>query len=145
MMIMARDRSYAELRSAIEGKRAAIWTCGTCARSCWEFGGIESADRLAAALRKDGIDVTDVRSVSAGCIVPKLIGNAGFGNGSDVIVSLTCSIGAECAERVFGKPVINPAVTYGSGFLDSEGPVTVSGGTHIPLSEKTSPDDAPFV
>ncbi|MDR2698729.1 MAG: hypothetical protein LBB30_03515 [Candidatus Methanoplasma sp.] len=117
--MVARDRPYSELRDGLRGKKVAIWTCNTCARLCFDIGGSESAERLASALRKDGIEVLGVLHTAASCLEKKvrekydeeIIG------GADVILSLTCNIGALCAERAFGKEVLNPIATVGVGFV----------------------------
>lgn len=119
MLMVARDRPYSELKDSLKGKRVAIWTCNTCARLCFDIGGTESAERLASALRNDGIDVLGVLHTPASCLEKKVrekydgeqIGKA------DAVVSLTCNIGALCAERAFGKDVINPVATVGCGFV----------------------------
>lgn len=119
MLMIARDRPYSELRDALKGKKVAIWTCNTCARLCFDIGGEAAADRLAAALRNDGVDVLGVLYTGASCLEKKvrekydeeIIG------GADVVLSLTCNIGALCAKRAFGKEIFNPIATLGAGFV----------------------------
>ncbi|MDR1404481.1 MAG: hypothetical protein LBJ20_02795 [Candidatus Methanoplasma sp.] len=125
--MVARDRSYEELRRDLRCKKIVIWTCNTCARLCNGIGGTDSAERLAAALRSDGIDVLGVLGTSASCLERKvrakedteMIGRA------DLVLAMTCSIGALCAERIFGKDVFNPLVTLGTGFADEEGKMMI--------------------
>ncbi|MCL1979131.1 MAG: hypothetical protein FWG60_03120 [Methanomassiliicoccaceae archaeon] len=117
--MVARDRPYSELRDSLKGKKVIIWTCNTCARLCFDIGGTESAERLAAALRKDGIEVLEVRHTNASCIEKKVREKYDediFGK-ADVVLSLTCNIGALCAERAFGKDILNPIATVGAGFV----------------------------
>ncbi|MDR1691177.1 MAG: hypothetical protein LBR42_04995 [Candidatus Methanoplasma sp.] len=120
--MVARDRPYSELKNDLKGKKVVIWTCNTCARLCYNIGGEESAERLASALRNDGVEVLGVLHTVASCLEGKvrqkydeeLLGEA------DIVLSLTCNIGALCAERVFGKDVLNPLVTVGAGFIDKD-------------------------
>ena len=117
--MIARDRPYSELRDSLAGKKVAIWTCNTCARLCFDIGGAESAERLASALRADGVDVLGILHTNASCLQKKvrekyddeIIG------GADVVLSLTCNIGALCAKNAFGKEVLNPIATLGAGFV----------------------------
>ena len=119
VLMIARDRPYSELRDSLKGKKVAIWTCNTCARLCFDIGGSESAERLASALRNDGVEVLGVLHTAASCLEKKvrekydevIIGQA------DVVLSMTCNIGALCAERAFGKDVMNPVATLGVGFV----------------------------
>lgn len=127
MMMMVRDRGYAELVRALEGRRVRIWTCGTCARLCG-VGGPDRAADLASALRRDGVDVTGVSSVSAGCLESKVSAKAAEADdGSDLVLGLLCSIGAGCARRVLGKEVLNPVDTVGFGYADADGALFVCG------------------
>jgi len=120
--MVVRDRTYSELKNSLIGKKVIIWTCGTCVKLCYEIGGSDSAQRLASALKNDGIDVLAVLETNASCLEGKvrtkyedeLMGKA------DVIVSLTCNIGALCAKRVFGIKIINPVATLGEGFADEK-------------------------
>ncbi|MDR1955047.1 MAG: hypothetical protein LBP82_03755 [Candidatus Methanoplasma sp.] len=119
MLMVARDRPYSELRDGLKGKKVVIWTCNTCARLCYDIGGEESAERLASALRSDGVEVLGVFHTAASCLEGKVrkCGNEAIDN-ADVILSMTCNIGALCAERIFGKEVLNPLATVGAGFVD---------------------------
>lgn len=126
--MIARDRPYSELRDSLKGKKVLIWTCNTCARLCYEIGGKDSAERLGAALGKDGIDVIAVLDTNASCLEGKVRSKYDgelFGK-TDVVVSITCNIGALCAKRAFGKEILNPIATLGAGFADSERTVFVT-------------------
>jgi len=117
--MIARDRPYSELKNDLVGKKVVIWTCNTCARLCFDIGGSDSAERLAAALRNDGIEVLGVFNTGASCIEKKVrekYSEEIFGK-ADVVLSLTCNIGALCAKRAFGKEVLNPIATLGVGFV----------------------------
>jgi len=120
--MVARDRPYSELKNDLIGKKVVIWTCNTCARLCYDVGGTESAERLASALRNDGIDVLGVLSASASCIERKVAEkyNEELFARADAVLSLTCNIGALCAKRVFGKEVLNPIATVGAGFVGED-------------------------
>ncbi len=125
--MVARDRPYSELLDSLRGKKVVIWTCNTCVKICFDIGGTGSAERLAAALRKDGIDVLGVFHTSASCIEEKVRGKYDeevFGS-ADVVLSLTCSIGALCAKRVFDEDVLNPVATVGVGFVSEDGTIFV--------------------
>jgi hypothetical protein len=118
--MVARDRPYPELRDSLKGKKVAIWTCNTCARLCFDIGGSDAAERLAAALRKDGVDVLGVLSTNASCLEGKVrnADNKEVTGNADIILSMTCNLGALCAKRVFKKEVLNPIATIGVGFVD---------------------------
>ncbi len=120
--MVARDRPYSELKKDLEGKKVLIFTCKTCARLCNEIGGTESAERLAAALKKDGIDVIGVLHTSAACLEKKVrqAGDEELLKEADIVLSMTCNIGALCANRVFDKEVLNPLVTVGAGFVGED-------------------------
>lgn len=112
---------YGELRDALRGKRVAIWTCNTCARLCNGIGGAESAERLASKLRKDGVDVLRVISVSASCITDKVLEKADdpILQRCDVLVTLLCNVGAGCARSVLSMETVDPVETLGVGYLDA--------------------------
>jgi len=117
--MVLRDRPYSELKDDLIGKKVVIWTCNTCARLCFDIGGTESAERLAAALRDDGIEVLGVLHTTASCIEKKVVEKYDkelFGQ-ADIVLSLTCNIGALCAERSFKIKVFNPIATVGAGFI----------------------------
>ncbi|AIZ56265.1 hypothetical protein Mpt1_c03700 [Candidatus Methanoplasma termitum] len=136
--MVARDRPYSELKNSLIGKKVVIWTCNTCARLCYDVGGKESAERLASALKSDGIDVLGVLDTSASCLEGKVRSKYDeemFGR-ADIVVSLTCNIGALCARRVFGKEILNPLATVGAGFADSERTVFVCEDSNGVLSVK---------
>lgn len=122
VLMVARDRPYSELKNDLIGKKVVIWTCNTCARLCYDIGGTESAERLASALRGDGIEVLGVFSTSASCIEKKVAEkyNGELFNDADIVVSLTCNIGALCAERAFKKEILNPLATVGVGFVGAD-------------------------
>jgi hypothetical protein len=123
MLMMARDRSYEELLAGMRGKKVLIWTCNTCARLCNGIGGSESANKLSGALRKDGVDVVGVVDTSASCLRGKVRAKIDrtLIDECDVILSLTCDIGSLNAGKVFGKPVVNPVITFGPGYIDEDG------------------------
>lgn len=120
MMVMRRSMDYGRLKEELRGKRVAIWTCNTCARLCNGIGGSDSAERLASKLRKDGVDVLRVVSVSASCIMAKVAEKADdpIIDRCDVILALLCDVGSGCAGMVFGKEILNPIETLGHGYLD---------------------------
>lgn len=135
MLMIARDRSYSELLENVRGKKVLIWTCDTCARLCNDIGGKESAERLAAALADDGVDVAGVMSTSASCIEKKVISKRdGLSSEYDSVIALTCNIGAFCAGNVFGKDVINPIVTIGPGYIDAHRNLQVCGNSDRGIS-----------
>ena len=119
VLMIARDRPYSELKDSLIGKKVVIWTCNTCARLCFDIGGAESAERLASALRSDGVDVLGVLHTNASCLQKKVLEkyDEELVGGADIVLSLTCNIGALCAERAFGKEVLNPIATVGAGFV----------------------------
>lgn len=118
--MMVRDRTYRELMESLVGKRVAVWTCNTCARFA-DVGGADAAARLADALRADGIDAYPAGSTSASCFEGKVAAKLDLSKDPDVIVSLTCDMGALCAGKVSSKEVVNPILTLGPGFITSEG------------------------
>ena len=153
MLIMARDRSYDDLLKDVKAKNVYVWTCNTCARLCYGVGGKDSAERLARKLAEDGINVTGVGSTSASCIGSSVRRTTVPGD-TDMIISLTCDIGAACARSVFQKEALNPIVTFGPGMISEDrGPVLVSVGPDGTVTEKrltdicghTSQDTMPFV
>ena len=92
------------------------------------MGGDDAANNLASALKRDGIEIKGVLSTSASCLKGKikqkedkeLIGDA------NIILSLTCDIGSQCASSVFGIEALNPFVTLGPGFVDEDRSLFVS-------------------
>lgn len=120
MIMMVRDRGYSELRDSLEGFRVGVWTCNTCARLA-NVGGSDAAARLIEALNRDGVEAFSVGATSASCIEKKVREKLDNSKDPEVIVSLTCDVGAHCARRVSGKEVINPLVTIGPGYIDPEG------------------------
>jgi len=121
MIIMARDRGYDELLPDLEGHRVLVWTCNTCARFCNGLGGREAAEALAERLSKDGIDVVGTVSSSACCFMSKAAQMAESKKDSDLVLALCCDIGARNASVATGIGVLNPVVTFGAGYLDSDG------------------------
>ena len=142
---MARSEDYPDLLRELSGKKVAIWTCNTCARLCNGIGGTESSERLAERLRDDGIEVTGVHSTSASCLDRKVLDKKDevISGDPDVILSMTCSIGASRASEAFGIRVVNPMVTFGYGYLTEEGvPVLLRDGKEMSvndLSERSNP------
>ena len=148
MQLMARDRDLGELVAELRGKRVMIWTCNTCARLC-NVGGSSNAQRLATALRSEGIEVTAVASAKASCIASSAKENGGKQSDScDLILVLACDAACRVAERVFSKPCLNPVITIGPGYLSEDGvPVSVGGSedTLESLSDKEGLPTGPFV
>ena len=147
MLIMSRSMDYPELLGMLKGKRVGIWTCNTCARLCNNIGGTESCERLAEKLSKDGVKVTKVVSTSAACLEDKVIGKKDevLSGDPEIILSMTCSAGADNASRIFGKDVVNPVTTFGYGILREDGtPVLMKDGDMIPVGE-LSQRSSPFI
>ena len=144
---MSRSMDYPELLGMLKGKRVAIWTCNTCARLCNNIGGTESCERLAEKLSKDAVKVTKVVSTSAACLEDKVIGKKDevLSGDPEIILSMTCSAGADNASRIFGKDVVNPVTTFGYGILREDGtPVLMKDGDMIPVGE-LSQRSSPFI
>ena len=120
-MVMTRDRGYDDLLSELRGRRVLVWTCGTCARLCDGLGGRESAERLSERLSRDGVDVVGTVSVGASCVVQKVSDNLPSDGGFDVVLALTCDIGAGCVGDCCRAEVVNPVLTFGSGYLAADG------------------------
>jgi hypothetical protein len=138
MMIMIRDRDYADLVGGIDGRSVLVWTCNTCARLCNGIGGQEAAGRLAERLRADGIRVTGVLSTSASCLEGKVAARASAASegGPELVLVLACDLGARCAGAVLGREVLNPVETLGTGYLRADGrPVLLSAGDRSALAE----------
>jgi hypothetical protein len=117
--MVVRDRPYSELRDSLAGRKVVIWTCNTCARLCYDIGGEAAALRLAEALKNDEVEVLGVLHTGASCIEKKVrekYDESIFAD-AEVVLSMTCNIGALCAERAFGKEVLNPLATLGAGFV----------------------------
>ena len=133
MMIVRRAMEYSELRDMLRGKRVAVFTCNTCARLCNGVGGKDSAERLAARLRDDGISALSVLSVSAACIMDKVRTAAEDRVAAmcDVVVTLTCDVGSQCASICFDKGIVNPVETLGAGYLDENGVPTLTDGSIV--------------
>ncbi|MDN5357868.1 MAG: hypothetical protein AB7D42_02525 [Candidatus Methanomethylophilaceae archaeon] len=138
MIIAGRNRDYKELSESLSRKRVLVLACNTCVKLCGGLGGADAAERLSDKLSKDGIDVTGTMVVSASCIGsrvrekfdPEML--ASF----DVILSLTCPLGASCVAAVSGKDICNPVETIGIGYLDEDGtPIVVSGSCDYPEEE----------
>lgn len=123
MIMMARAMDYSELVEKLKGKKVIIMTCNTCARLCDGIGGDQSASKLAEVLRADNIHVSKVLSTSACCLEKKVLGKfeGSVSEEADIILALTCDMGAVSTGRVFGMPVLNPIVTLGPGILDLDG------------------------
>lgn len=145
---MARDRDYADLLEEVKGKKVMIWTCNTCARLCYNMGGDASVQRLAERLQEDGVEIAGTGSTSAGCMISKVKKKLPETD-ADLILALTCGIGARCVLDVSGKDVLNPVRTYGIGYMDeADDPVLVAtdgSGGEAPLNLVIDPDDAPFI
>lgn len=147
MLVMVRDREYPELLESLKGKRVAVWTCDTCARLCNSIGGKKSAEALAHRLGEDGVEVSGVHSTSASCLMSKVSSKAPelLAGSPDLVLSLTCDVGAACAASTFLLETINPVETLGYGYLSDDGvPVLLSdcSGRAYPSGEKGC---SPFV
>ena len=137
MMMIARNKEYSDILNAVRGKKVAVWTCNTCAKLCNGMGGMEAAYTLAESLRADGVDVKSLGSVSAGCLMSKVMPKANeMRDSADVVISLTCDVGVTCAIKAFRKDVLAPFVTLGLGYADENGNMTIiSGiGVHAPVN-----------
>jgi len=127
MMMIARSAEYEDVLNSAKDRKVSVWTCNTCARMCNGVGGQQAADRLAAKLKEDGVDVRRSMSVSAACLMSKVNAKAAeMSENADAIVSLTCDVGVLCAARAFGKDVIAPLITLGSGYIDGDGTLIVT-------------------
>jgi hypothetical protein len=127
MMMIVRNADYEDLLKAVKGRKVSIWTCNTCARLCNGVGGQQAADRLSEELRSDGVDVRSSVSTSAACLMSKVNSKAAeIPKDVDVVISLTCDTGVTCAARAFGKDIIAPLMTLGSGFMDIDGTLIVT-------------------
>ena len=128
MQLMLRDRDLAQLVSDLRGKKVMIWTCNTCARLC-DVGGSSNAQRLATALRSEGIEVTSVASAKASCIATSVRDNGGKqSEACDIVLVLACDTARIVAGEVFARPCLNPVVTVGPGYISESGtPVSSEG------------------
>ncbi len=138
VIISGRNRDYRELSESLSKKKVLVLTCNTCVRICGGIGGADAAKRLSDELSEDGIDVIGTICVSASCIGPRV--REKFDTGmlarSDVILSLTCPLGASCVAAVSGKDVCNPLEMIGTGYIDEDGvPIVVSGSCDYPQEE----------
>lgn len=121
MTVMARDREYDQLLEDVRGRKVLIWTCNTCARLC-NIGGQEAGQRLADRLSGDGVEVVGCVSSSAPCFMSKADRMAASVEGDyDLVVSVNCDMGARNAAEATGKEVLNPVVTFGTGYIDRNG------------------------
>jgi hypothetical protein len=128
MMMIVRNTEYDDVLKAVKGRKVTVWTCNTCARMCNGVGGQQAADRLADKLREDGVNVSAPSlSVSAACLMSKVNAKAqSIPGDTDIVISLTCDVGVTCAARAFGKDVLAPLITLGSGFIDADGSLIVT-------------------
>ena len=127
MIMIARDRSYSELKEQLMGKKVVIWTCNTCARLCNGLGGDEAASNLRSVLEQDGIEVCGILSTSAACLKSKVrrAEDRSVLDNGDILLSLTCDMGSKCAEEVFLMEAINPLITIGYGYVEEDRSLTV--------------------
>lgn len=147
MLIIARSMDYSELSTLLQKKKVLVWTCNTCAKLCNRLGGLESCEKLAKRLFQDGVEIVGTVAVSASCLESHVIGKRSIieCNRSDVILSITCSIGSKIVEKVFNQKTINPITTYGWGYLANDGePVLVTPEKNTPISQITE-RSSPFV
>ena len=120
MQVMARDRDYGDLVADLRGRSVLVWTCDTCARFCG-IGGRDRAEDIASRLSSDGIAVAGVIRSSACCFMRKAREMAASAEGYDMVLALCCDMGARNASEATGKEVLNPVVTFGTGYLDRNG------------------------
>lgn len=121
MIVMARDRTYEGLLEDLRGRKVLILTCNTCARFCG-VGGREAAADLASRMFADGIDVEGVESSAACCFMKNAVSSmASAGERFDTVLAICCDVGARNAAEASGKPVVNPIITFGAGYLDRDG------------------------
>jgi len=127
MMMILRSMGYEDILKVVKGKRTAVWTCNTCARMCGP-GGQDAAARLTAKLTDDGVNVSSCVSVSAACLMSKVISKMQeTTNDVDIVVALTCDIGVTCISKIFKKDVLAPLITVGYGYMDENGvPIVTS-------------------
>ncbi len=129
MLIITRSMGMDALVQAVQGRRAAIWTCRTCARLCHGLGGDDAAHRLAEYLRSRGIDVVGAASTSACCLWSKVssaMEKAPFQD-AEVIIPLTCDVASLLLEEFTELPRLDCTRTWGRGYLNGEGePILVS-------------------
>ncbi len=139
MMVIERNCGYSQLAENLSGKKVLICRCGTCASLCNGIGSEASADALSQKLQSDGITVTGIISTSAACIMKKVrkLSESTENNGADVILALTCNVGAENIRKIMQTNVINPIYTLGPGYLDEEGKPHLSDGSEP--SDMSSP------
>jgi hypothetical protein len=117
---------YDDVLNAVRGRGVSVWTCNTCSKLCNNMGGQGSAERLADRLKDDGVNVVSVNSVSAACLMSKVIPKAeDVSKNADVVISLTCDIGVTCAAKAFKKDILAPLVTLGYGYMDDDGSLLV--------------------
>ncbi|MCL1905090.1 MAG: hypothetical protein FWG19_03085 [Methanomassiliicoccaceae archaeon] len=136
MMMILRNMEYEDLLNTVRGRNVVIWTCNTCARICNGIGGKESAARLAAKLKEDGVNVLSSMSTSAGCLMSKVTYKApDIPDDADVIISLTCDVGVTCASKAFRKDVVAPFATVGTGFVDDDGTLVVTSSSGAETNE----------
>lgn len=123
MLMMARDRDYRALLTSVCNRHVLVWTCNTCVRLCGGLGGREAAERLAAQLRVDGVNVVGVSAVSASCLAGKVRDSLVPEQAAacDLILALTCNVGALTVGLVAGRPTLNPLITFGTGYLLEDG------------------------
>ncbi len=142
MIIAGRNRDYKELSESLRNKKILLLTCNTCVRLCGELGGKKSADKLSDKLSEDGFEVIDVIDVSAACIASTVLKKLTPDkmDDSDVILSLTCPLGAACVASISGMDVFNPLEMIGIGYLDEDGfPIVIS--SSCDFSEEAPADE----
>lgn len=137
MMLMERSCDYPELRDSLKGRSVVIWACSTCASLCNGIGSKQSVQSLSERLRSDGVDVKDTVSTGATCLMNRVRTMDDVPD-ADVILALTCDMGAANIGRATGRVVMNPIVTIGRGYLDDDGV------PHHPDGSLLSPKSPPF-
>ena len=136
MMLMERSCDYPELRDSLKGRSVVIWACSTCASLCNGIGSKQSVQSLSERLRSDGVDVKETVSTGATCLMNRVRTMDDVPD-ADVILALTCDMGAANIGRATGSVVMNPIVTIGRGYLDDDGVPRHPDGSL--LSPKSSP------
>lgn len=140
MMLMERSCDYPELRDSLKGRSVVIWACSTCASLCNGIGSKDSVELLARRLTSDGIDVKGIVITRAICLMSRARSSSNLPeiDDADVILALSCDMGAANMIRATGKDVINPLITIGHGYLDDDGI------PRLPDESTLSPRSSPF-
>ncbi len=88
----------------------------------FNIGGKEAGERLVGRLAKDGVEMTGSVCSSAPCNMSKANRMEASVKGEyALVVALNCDMGARNATEATGRDVLNPVVTFGTGYLDRDG------------------------